>query len=295
GPSPLPACPSVHATPASTAVPTESVFVRTIGVSRFPSSRTCRKPAAFPKPLPTKTAAGAFSRKTLPSRGRMAVTPVRTESPSTSVACPTRTPATSVIAFHFPDGRIPGFTPRARMRGRSSADSRPLIPVHANRSSVAVERRLFRLLVLDLPRRRRAPGALQVVLHPADHPQVVVEPVRGRAVAVPLLRIEHETDGGLAALLQVPVEHERLRRMHARILLPVEDQQRRPRAVGIEDRASLQHELPVLPRPLPRVHQELLVGNVGRPGLGDEIADADEHDAGGEAVRVAGRAPRRRV
>src|SRR5690349_2340493 len=49
-----------------------------------------------------------------------AVTPVRTESPEISVACPTRTPATSVIALRPPGGSTPIRTPCARARGRGA-------------------------------------------------------------------------------------------------------------------------------------------------------------------------------
>ncbi len=116
--SPLPGCSRVQATTASIAVPTESVLVRTIGVSRLPSSWTWRKPAALPKPLPTYTAAGTFCWNRLPPWGTIAVTPVRTDSPRITVRCPTRTPATSVMALSGPAGRIPGSTPRSRIRGR---------------------------------------------------------------------------------------------------------------------------------------------------------------------------------
>lgn len=47
--SSLPGCASVHSTTASSAVPTESVLVRTMGVSIVPSSRTCVDPASLPK------------------------------------------------------------------------------------------------------------------------------------------------------------------------------------------------------------------------------------------------------
>ena len=57
----LPGCASVQATTASTAMPTESVLVRTIGVSMVPSSRTCVEPASFPKAFPTNTAPATFS------------------------------------------------------------------------------------------------------------------------------------------------------------------------------------------------------------------------------------------
>ena len=48
----------------------------------------------------------------------MAVTPVRTSSPSTSVAWPTRTPATSVIAHKGPGGNTPILIPKSRALGR---------------------------------------------------------------------------------------------------------------------------------------------------------------------------------
>src|SRR6185437_10258373 len=86
------------------------------------SSRSCVTPVILPKPLPTCSAAGTRSRKTFPACGKIAVTPVRTESPSTTVVCPTRTPATSVIAFNAPGGKTPGFTPRSRARARCAAN-----------------------------------------------------------------------------------------------------------------------------------------------------------------------------
>jgi len=54
----------------------------------------------------------------LPGCGRIAVTPVRTRSPSTIVVWPTRTPSTSVIALCAPLGRMPTMMPRSRARGR---------------------------------------------------------------------------------------------------------------------------------------------------------------------------------
>src|SRR5438093_10425285 len=47
----------------------------------------------------------------------MAVTPVRTRSPSTIVVCPTRTPSTSVMALSAPGANTPGAMPRSRARG----------------------------------------------------------------------------------------------------------------------------------------------------------------------------------
>lgn len=46
------------------------------------------------------------------------MTPVWIESPDTIVVCPTRTPATSVIAFSAPGAKMPGATPRSRARTR---------------------------------------------------------------------------------------------------------------------------------------------------------------------------------
>jgi hypothetical protein len=57
----LPGCASVQRTTASTAVPTDSVLVRTIGVSIVPSSCTCVDPASLPKAFPTNTAPATFS------------------------------------------------------------------------------------------------------------------------------------------------------------------------------------------------------------------------------------------
>ncbi len=117
--SSLPGWRSVQSTTACTAVPTHNVLVSTIGVSRFPSSSTCRNPAALPKALAGKTAAGTFTWKTLPPWGTIAVTPVRMDRPSFRVTCPTFTPATSVMALSGPGCRIPGSMPSSRRRGRS--------------------------------------------------------------------------------------------------------------------------------------------------------------------------------
>src|SRR5688572_25327284 len=94
------------------------VDVSAIGDSISPSSSICVDPISFPNPLPTKTAPGTFSRKRLPAWGKITVTPVRTFSPRITVVCPTRTPATSVIALSGPVGRIPGVMPMSRARGR---------------------------------------------------------------------------------------------------------------------------------------------------------------------------------
>jgi hypothetical protein len=54
-------------------------------------------------------------------RGKIAVTPVRTESPSMSVVWPTATPGTSVIAFQRPGAPKSKGIPSARARTGSAA------------------------------------------------------------------------------------------------------------------------------------------------------------------------------
>ena len=63
--SSLPFQDNTSATTPSIAAPTESVFVRTIGDSMVPSSRTCVVPASLPNALPTNTPPATLSRKTL--------------------------------------------------------------------------------------------------------------------------------------------------------------------------------------------------------------------------------------
>src|SRR5207244_7341145 len=71
----------------------------------------------FPYPLSTAQPAVTFSRCRLRPCGKTAVTPVR-RSPEVRDACPTRTPATSVMAACGPTGNCP----RARKsRGRGIA------------------------------------------------------------------------------------------------------------------------------------------------------------------------------
>ena len=89
------------------------MLVSTIGVSISPNSTSCVAPVSLPKPLPTASPAGTFSWKRLPAWGKIAVTPVRMSSPSRSVTCPTRTPATSVIVLSGPVGKTPGAMPRS--------------------------------------------------------------------------------------------------------------------------------------------------------------------------------------
>ena len=116
--SSLPGSASIHSISASATRGTFRVFVSRIGVSISPSSLTCVEPMSLPKPLPTKTAAGTFSRKRLPPCGSIAVTPVRTSAPLINVACPTRTPSTSVMASSRPAGSTPTTRPMSRARGR---------------------------------------------------------------------------------------------------------------------------------------------------------------------------------
>ena len=87
-------------------------------------SRRAPRSASIPSASRTRCRrrprAGTFSRKRFPPCGRIAVTPVRTFSPRMTVVCPTRTPATSVIAFSAPVGRLPTTMPISRARGRAA-------------------------------------------------------------------------------------------------------------------------------------------------------------------------------
>ncbi len=94
------------------------MLVNKIGVSISPSSTNWVLPAILPYPLPTSKPAGTFSWKIFPRWGKTAVTPVRISSPSMSVTCPTRTPATSVMPLKGPGWKIPGAMPKARARCR---------------------------------------------------------------------------------------------------------------------------------------------------------------------------------
>ena len=69
---------SMYLTLAVSAVPTDRVFVMTMGDSSVPSSSICTRPTLLPKPLMTAAPANSFSRNVLPECGRMAVTPVFT-------------------------------------------------------------------------------------------------------------------------------------------------------------------------------------------------------------------------
>ena len=89
----------------------------------MPDSRTHARPVISPLPFsrcdPANTGASPTS-----SHGTMTVTPVRTgpepttrgPSPSIKVACPTRTPSTSVMAFDVPVDPLPIETPSSLAR-----------------------------------------------------------------------------------------------------------------------------------------------------------------------------------
>ena len=115
--SALPGWARTHAAKASALLHVLKVPVSSTGVSRVPNSATWVVPVSLPKPLPTNTAAGAFSRNTLPGWRMVTVTPARRPSPATTVTWPTRTQATSVIASNGPGGRTPVRTPACRARG----------------------------------------------------------------------------------------------------------------------------------------------------------------------------------
>src|SRR5262249_1720839 len=108
-------CFRLHAIDASRTVPTLCVLVMNTGPSRNPPSFTHVVPVISPFPFSENHPAMTGSVDALP-RGRIAVTPVRTLSPSMSVVNPTSTPATSVIALSRPAVPSNG-TPRSRARG----------------------------------------------------------------------------------------------------------------------------------------------------------------------------------
>jgi hypothetical protein len=99
------------ATSASRTTPTEKVFVIAIGVVRKPDSLIHSSPVTSPLPF---RRCGAANHRSSARPGTMTVTPVRTSSPSTSVVWPTRTPATSVIAFSGPGSSEPISIPSSR-------------------------------------------------------------------------------------------------------------------------------------------------------------------------------------
>ena len=67
---------SMYSTMASWTRPTLRVLVRAMGVSRVPSSWSCRSPAVLPKPLKGQTPAGSLWVKGFWGPGRITVTPV---------------------------------------------------------------------------------------------------------------------------------------------------------------------------------------------------------------------------
>src|SRR5690606_27786752 len=96
--------------------------------------------------------------------------------------------------------------------------------------------------------------------------------LRGRvSIAVLLARIAHEPNGRIGAQLDVPIERERLARIDARIRVAAEDEQRRARLSRVIDGASLERELPVVPRPRAPMHLMELVRDVARAGGGNEV------------------------
>ena len=96
--------------------PTELVLVSAIGVVSSPDSRIHSSPVISPLPFRVCEAANTGSLAGSPSCGRITVTPVRTASPRITVRWPTRTPATSVMAFRRPVGSCPMTMPRSRAR-----------------------------------------------------------------------------------------------------------------------------------------------------------------------------------
>ena len=111
------------ATAPSKTRPTAIVEVRKIGVSISPHSEIWRKPVSSPAPFRAVAPAATGLRKNdSPGPGRIAVTPVRalprptggSGSSRTTVTWPTRTPATSVIAFAAPASRWPMRRPCSR-------------------------------------------------------------------------------------------------------------------------------------------------------------------------------------
>src|SRR5262245_15655969 len=93
-------------------------------VSR-PDSRIHSRPVSSPLPFRVAVPANSGSAQTSPSWGITTVTPVRTgpwpttsgPSPEIRVVCPTRIPATSVMALRGPGAPSPIPMPRSRARG----------------------------------------------------------------------------------------------------------------------------------------------------------------------------------
>ena len=101
---------------ASRTTPTLWVLVIATGEVSRPDSRTHSRPVSSPLPFSRWQPANTGSVSGSSAEGNSTVTPVRTASPRTRVACPTRTPATSVIAFPGPGRPVPMVMPRSRAR-----------------------------------------------------------------------------------------------------------------------------------------------------------------------------------
>ena len=104
-----------------------------MGVSIRPHSAICTEPVSSPAPLRTAVPAGTGSATSVAgSAGTIAVTPVRATprpaggsgSSRQTVAWPTRTPGTSVIAFRGPVGSRPIAMPASRGRGVRCSSTR---------------------------------------------------------------------------------------------------------------------------------------------------------------------------
>src|SRR5690606_37073410 len=67
-------------------------------------------------------------------------TPLRTDSASTTVVCPTRTSGTSTMALSWPVGIVPMTTPASRARGRSEACTVATANKHANTIRIRIAR-----------------------------------------------------------------------------------------------------------------------------------------------------------
>ena len=127
---------SAQAITASRTTPTLSVLVSVTGPARNPDSRSQWVPVISPLPFSVANAAKTGSLDSLP-RGKMAVTPVRTGPlprtrrplPEISVAWPTLTPGTSVMALAGPG--VPG-------KGRPSSRARARVWASTGRVRVRV-------------------------------------------------------------------------------------------------------------------------------------------------------------
>src|SRR5437879_6106377 len=98
------------------AIPTAWVFVMAMGPAMVPDSSIHDMPVISPLPFWEWVPAAQGSSGFVRPRGWIAVTPVLTSSPSISVAYPTSTPGTSVMALLAPAVPAKGI-PRARARG----------------------------------------------------------------------------------------------------------------------------------------------------------------------------------